>query len=148
MKHQHVMLRMGHVLYAFVAANNLGFVAPDIYVALPTGNGVAPDVTFLSNDKLSLYNEAIGSIDGSPDLVVEIHSPSTAEYDRVKKKVIYHAAEVPWVWFVAQESYEIEELQWIEEGCRLVSSATSGETFKPTLFPGLEINLAALMGNG
>ena len=65
---------------------------------------------------------------------------------RVEKLGEYHRAGVPWVWLIDQESLTIEEFQWTQDGYLLVQAVKGGETFRPKLFPALEINLKTLLG--
>src|SRR5437868_14001280 len=50
-------------------------------------NAYQPDVFFISNERLSIIAER--GIEGAPDLVVEVLSPSTAKNDKGTKKKIY-----------------------------------------------------------
>ncbi len=52
-----------------------------------TGEGVQPDLMFVSNERRAIIGEA--GIVGAPDLVVEILSPSTVSRDRTIKLRLY-----------------------------------------------------------
>jgi purine nucleosidase len=54
-------------------------------VALPTGRGYIPDLTFIRRDREGELIGEDGKIHGAPDLVVEVISPSTKVRDRYKK---------------------------------------------------------------
>jgi Uma2 family endonuclease len=64
----------------------LGDVWADIDVLLPTGDVVGPDLSLLLAEHLDRYDEEKGDIIGVPDLVVEVLSPTTREYDRVEER--------------------------------------------------------------
>jgi Uma2 family endonuclease len=53
---------------------------------------------------------------------------------------------VPWVWFIDPDALTIEEFRWTQDGYLLVQAVKAGETFRPTLFPDLDINLKTLLG--
>ena len=60
-------------------------------------------------------------IDGAPDLVVEILSPSTAKYDRGYKKDVYESCGVPEYWIVdpvnrSIEIYTLAEGRYVVDG--------------------------------
>jgi Uma2 family endonuclease len=86
------------------------------------------------------------TIEGAPDLVVEIISPSTASRDKAHKLRVYHAAGVPWYWLVEAESLFITEYRHTPDGYLVNQIAPPMELFAPALFPGLAFRMAELMG--
>lgn len=69
-----------------------------------TGEGVQPDLLFVSRERLHLVHE--DSIRGAPDVVIEIASPSTALRDRTVKLDFYRKLGVPEYWVVdADDEY-------------------------------------------
>jgi Uma2 family endonuclease len=145
-KHQQIMFRLSNLLWEYADARDLGMIAADIDVELPSGIVFAPDILFLRKERMGFYDESKGDAHGAPDLVVEIHSASTRAYDRQEKMVFCHVAHVEWIWFVSQEDLEIEEFIWASEGYLAVGGAEPGQVFRPRLFPELEIDLHKLMG--
>src|SRR5438309_5591652 len=79
--HQRGVVELLWRLRTYLEAHQLGevFVAP-IGVVLDEGNGVQPDLVYLSNEHRGLISQR--GIEGSPDLVVEVLSPSTSARDR------------------------------------------------------------------
>ena len=79
-------------------------------------------------------------IEGVPDLVVEVLSPSTEARDRGIKLRRYARAGVPHSWIVdpGQRTLEVDRLA--EGGCVLAERYGPGSSFRPALFPGLEIS--------
>ncbi len=145
-RHQRIVVYLAFMLDSFLRANKLGVAYADIDVALPTGSVVGPDISVLLTEHLDRYDERKGDIIGVPDLIVEVLSPTTAHYDRAEKMNEYRRAGVPWVWLIDQDFLTVEECRWTEEGYLLVQVVKGGEVFRPHLFPQLEINLKALIG--
>jgi len=86
--HQRLLRNIEDILWNFVKEKKLGevLVAPTD-VVLSEDIVVQPDILFISKEGLDIIKEA--AIMGSPDLIVEIISPSSASYDTVEKRDIY-----------------------------------------------------------
>jgi Uma2 family endonuclease len=83
-------------------------------------------------------------IHGSPDLAVEVTSSAPAR-DRVHKFRVYYGNGVPWYWIIDSNTLAIEEYHATPQGYLRTASIAAGEEFQPHLFPGLSMNLAALL---
>jgi Uma2 family endonuclease len=82
------------------------FTAP-IGVRLPTQPvPFEPDIVFVSNARKEIIGEKY--IEGAPDLLVEILSPSNWPYDRQTKFEVYREAGVPEYWIVDYRKKTIE----------------------------------------
>jgi Uma2 family endonuclease len=107
--HQDAVLWLAHYLLIHVKIAGLGqvYVAP-FDVELAPKLVVQPDVTVV----LKANEEKITStrIIGSPDLVVEVSSPSTIGYDRREKQDMYAHAGIPEYWIVHPGEQMIEVL--------------------------------------
>lgn len=143
--HQDVVDALVQVVRQFVRQHDLGRLFREVDVYLPDGRVYVPDLCFLAADRLNLLSPIDRKIHGAPDLAVEVISSDTGR-DRVVKFRIYHANGVPWYWIVDPDSLSIEEYHATPEGYVRVSSIAAGETFTPRLFPGLSLDLAALLG--
>ena len=71
----------------------------DVVFALD--NVVEPDVLFIRSAHLDRLGEKF--LEGPPDLVVEISSPSTRRLELVRKRELYQWFEVPEYWYVDLE---------------------------------------------
>lgn len=144
-KHQEIVGVIWFTLRLFLTERNLGRAWFDIDVLLPTGMTIGPDISVLLSEHLDRYDEQKGDIVGVSDLVVEISSPSTAEYNRVDEMKVYQQVGVPWVWLVDQDSLTVKGFQWTSEGYLRANAVKGEEEFRPKLFPDLAINLKALL---
>ncbi|MBA2449155.1 MAG: Uma2 family endonuclease [Chloroflexi bacterium] len=112
------------------------YAAP-VGVVLDDENGLQPDLVYISRERAGILAER--GIEGAPDLVVEILSPSTRGRDRGIKMRRYAAAGVSYYWVVDPRTRTLEEYLLVEQGYELVGSHGPGSIFRPALFPGLEI---------
>jgi len=145
--HQYGLGRL-HVRVAnWVDRHNLGFVvfAP-IGVILDDADGVEPDLIFISHERAGIIRER--GVFGAPDLVVEVLSPSTEARDRGVKMRRYAAAGVPHYWLLNPPARSIEPFVLGVNGYESVGVFGPGSTFRPSLFPGLEIVVDDLWAPG
>ncbi len=81
-------------------------VSAPMDVELAPGYIVQPDVVVVL--KANEYRIQANKIAGSPDLVVEIASPSTATYDRSTKLAAYASSGVPEYWIADVDARTVE----------------------------------------
>jgi Uma2 family endonuclease len=106
--HQTIAGEIFFALMKLAKEQNLGRVlsAPVDVVLSDIGTPVQPDVIFIRQERLDIIGER--KIDGAPDLVVEVLSPGTEQYDRQTKYTLYARAGVPEYWLVDPKSCTIE----------------------------------------
>ncbi|MBI3409871.1 MAG: Uma2 family endonuclease [Planctomycetes bacterium] len=90
----------------FARRRKLGKVyGPDSLVRLKTGRKLAPDGYFVAKSRLPRTKQKV--FHGSPDLVLEILSPSNRDFDLEDKRPAYHQAGVSEIWIVDPENQEV-----------------------------------------
>jgi Uma2 family endonuclease len=141
--HQSAATALVGIIWPFVRSRGLGKVyAAPFGVVLDDGNGVQPDVVYVSRERQEVLTER--GVKGAPDLVVEILSRSTEKRDRGIKMKSYAAAGVLHYWIVDPRARTLEAYRLTEDGYELVNTSGPGTTFRPELFPGLEIPIDEL----
>jgi Uma2 family endonuclease len=121
-RHQEIAMRLSARLHDFVDGHGLGAVYPgpiDVLFA-EEGDYVEPDIVFVRQDHRRYLTDR--GIEGPPDLIVEILSPSTAARDRGIKLGRYRHFGVPEYWVVDPDARAIEV--W-----RLAEGAVEPEIF-------------------
>lgn len=138
--HQEILLNIISEFRHFLLKNKIGkvFVAPlDVYFS--DTEVYQPDILILLNESFSKMKE--NKIEGAPDLVVEVLSPSTAYYDLKHKKSIYEKQGVREYWIVdpIEKTLEIFELQ----NGKFISTGelSKNEIAKSKLISGMEVGL-------
>jgi Uma2 family endonuclease len=142
-KHQWVSRNLETILWAHVRALNLGVVldAP-LDVILDEHTIVQPDLIFIAQTRREII---CNQIQGAPDLVVEIASPSTHALERGLRYQIYARHGVANYWIVDPGPELLDEFRLAADGgYDLVSRHEGAATVRPALFPGLEFPLVDL----
>jgi Uma2 family endonuclease len=142
--HQRISRNLQYVLHAYVTQHGLGEVlnAP-LDVIFDRTTVVQPDLVFIARARAAIITER--GVEGPPDLVVEILSPSTEQRDRGVKQQLYGRYGVGHYWRVDPAAHSLTEL--LLSGPSYVVRAThlaSGEPFRSALLPDLPIDLAAI----
>jgi Uma2 family endonuclease len=123
--HQVAVSSLLAAMHYYANRGGLGLVltAP-IGVRLPDRETtVQPDVLFISRDRQDIVKDDV--IDGAPDLVVEILSPSNWVYDRSRKQEAYQQAGVREYWIVDYRARSVDVL--VLEGNEYVQRGHYGE---------------------
>ena len=139
-RHQFALQNLYESLGPYVHKNHLGEVclAP-LDVRLGEETVLQPDLIFVSNARAGIIQE--DWIAGSPDLAVEVLSPSTAGHDRATKLPIYAEARVPKVWLIDPQAKTVEVLT-LQGAKYLVEATYAGHhLLTSNLFPGWQLSL-------
>jgi Uma2 family endonuclease len=109
--HQLLVTGISQSIYLTCASRGTVLVAPvDVY--FDEDNIYQPDVIYISHDNAHIIKTA--RIEGAPDLVVEILSPSTSANDKIRKKANYARFGVKEYWIADPVHRTID--QFILEG--------------------------------
>ena len=141
--HQEISGRLYEKLLVWVRGQGLGVVyyAP-MDVVLSEHNVVQPDLLYVSRERRGIIKEA--NIWGVPDLVVEILSPSTTQWDRVNKRQVYERFGVRELWFVDPVGRSIEVAARNETKLETLQVYLPGTALQSLILPGLALSLDKL----
>jgi len=98
-----------------------------------------PDILFVAEDRLEISAE--DKVNGAPDLIVEILSPSNAYYDLRKKFKAYEKYGVREYWIVDPEEAGIEVYELAGGKFRLAVQKEKTGTVSSVILPGFNIKL-------
>jgi Uma2 family endonuclease len=142
--HQAVLNRIARALEDFIEPRGLGLVfrAPvDVILDAGTGLALQPDIVFIRHERSGIVGERIG---GAPDLVVEVLSPGTRDYDRTEKSARYAAARVVEYWLADLENQTIEIRRLDQRPPVSVALLTLSDTLTSHLLPGFALPVAPI----
>ncbi|MFN7064760.1 MAG: Uma2 family endonuclease [Aquificaceae bacterium] len=112
--HQKIIWRLSYFFMLYQKEKGLGdFYLSPIDVILSEDVVVQPDIVFIFKERLDIVKER--GIFGSPDLVVEVVSPSTFKKDTEDKRRIYGKFGIKEYWLIFPEEKGIEVLE-LKEG--------------------------------
>lgn len=136
--HQKISGRLEKVLREWVEGHELGevYYAPTD-VVLSEHNVVQPDILYITRERLGIIKEA--NIQGAPDLVVEILSPNSLEWDRVTKRHLYAKYGVREFWVVDPEGRTIEVAVLREGELATLQVYPVGAMLVSPLLPGFQM---------
>ena len=107
--HQLVSINLANQLYTQITSRGLGLVfAAPIDVQLSDHDIVQPDLVVVLNAKKKAIITPT-KIKGVPDLLVEIISPSSSQYDCTTKKELYERSGVPQYWIVDPFEHTLDQ---------------------------------------
>lgn len=145
-RHQYVTQRIFVALDAHARTGaGEAYIAPlDVVLqAFRPATVLQPDVLFVKRDHADRLTDA--NIQGPPDLVVEVLSPSRARVDSVRKLALYARFGVPEVWFVPVDADRVDRLALGENGLYGPPQAfCPGDTLQTPLLAGFTLEIAEL----
>ena len=139
--HQAVSRNLLIILHMHVSGCGQGAVynAPIDVILAPT-TVVQPDLVFVGAARASIVTKR--AIEGVPDLLVEILSPSSVRQDRVTKAALYARFGIPYYWVVDTDARTLEEYALAEVGYRLTATHSGAAVVRTAAFPDLELDLS------
>ena len=147
LKHGNTSVKVSSLLNAFVEQNRLGMVVSNdtgfrLQVA-PEETLRAPDVAFISKERLARIADPKGFSEVPPDLAVEVKSASEFRVNMRRKVEQYLAAGVRSVWVLDPESRTLTQYLPDHNPAVYTGSAT---TIEDPVLPGLRCSLDELFG--
>lgn len=139
-RHQWVVMRIAHRLMAWVESGGHGRVYPGVNVDLAADTHLEPDVAWSASE-----DHTGPGFDRTPELIVEVSSPSTRAFDRGVKRDRYAGTGAREVWLVDLDRDVIERAVIEERAVGRVTVHTVGEQFTSELFGGITFDVADLL---
>lgn len=103
-RHQEIVIELASRLHQFGKSHGgRAYVSPADYL-LRDGTVVQPDVSYISPERLDIVQQRLV---GAPDIAIEVLSPGTRRFDRVRKLRTYEKNGVSEVWLVDPDSQTV-----------------------------------------
>ncbi|HNB52509.1 MAG TPA: Uma2 family endonuclease [Anaerolineales bacterium] len=146
--HQFVVSEIVQKVGSFVRQHQMGYVlsAPfEVHLSEHT-RPVLPDVIFLRNEHWP--STGASYFEGTPDLLVEVLSPSTRRTDQVIKFSAYEQAGVPEYWIVDPKSRSVQVFVLSGREYGLLGEFVGEDVVRSAVLEGLEIVTRTLFNPG
>ncbi len=139
--HQLLVTEMNASLRMSCHDDALLLVAPmDVY--LDDDNTVQPDLIYVKRERAHIITRR--RVNGAPDLVVEIMSPSTGSRDKKQKKALYARFGIREYWIVDPFSRTVDQFILEESDYRLAAVYAAGDCLESPHFPSISIDITSL----
>ena len=137
-RHQRISRTLLVLVQNYLDSHPIGevFDAP-FDVVLSFFDVVVPDLVFISNARAQLITAQ--NLQGAPDLVIEILSPSTRPRDERLKRQLYERAGVDEYWLVDPDEDVVTIYRRDTEGFGAAIGYGKGKIVTTPLLPGLEL---------
>ena len=145
-RHQEIVGRLHVLLAIHVQTNSLGkvYVAP-LDAIFDQYNVLQPDILYVSRKRVpEIVKERI---EGAPDFVVEVLSPSTFYNDLRRKMGVYSQFGVQEYWIVDPEMQTVELYSRQGGELRSAKKFSSSETFESPLLPGFRFPVNSIFAD-
>ena len=142
--HQIISRHIFRPVDRFVVANGLGelvYAPVDVIVQRDPLRVRQPDLLFVSNERADILSERI---EGGPDLVVEIISPSNTRAEIESRLADYASLNVRECWLVYPQLHAVEMLQLEDGEWRRAYIRGAGESVESAVLPGLELEITEI----
>lgn len=143
--HQETVLEIAYRIRRFLEERAVGkvYVAP-VDVRAGVADPVQPDLLFIAHENLGIVEERW--VAGAPDLVVEVESASTRNYDATTKRDAYLTMGAREYWRVVPESRSVTVLRREGEAFGPEIVVHAGEILTTPLLPGCDLPVSQLFG--
>ena len=141
-EHQRISRRIERVLDNYAEGTQSGemFHAP-LDVVLDDNNSYHPDIFFIKKERLFIIDKKEQVVVGSPDLVIEILSKSTAVYDKGVKRETYERNGVREYWLVDPRNKSVEVYGLVEQRYKLIAYQEETGLIQSAALEGFELDL-------
>ena len=139
-RHQIILRKLNDALGTLQESGRAEVLFSPIDVHLTETDIVQPDLIAIAHKSRNLIGEL--KIEGPPELVVEVLSPSTQRLDRGAKRALYESAGVQEYWIVDAEEKTLAQHNLA--GGRYTETIHSSGEVVSTAFPEMSVDLAAI----
>lgn len=148
-KHQQVTGRIFAVLDGWSLDSGLGEASIMPGLIFSDSDNVAPDVVWVSYERLVQIQDEAGHFCGAPELVVEVLSPGKAneDRDRLAKLKLYSVQGVREYWIVDRIAQHIEIYRRAQAQLTLVATLLIDDVITSPLLPGFACEVARLFAS-
>lgn len=143
LQHQKILKILQRYLdqYALKKGDETFFAPLDVH--LDQINVPQPDLVYIKKENLNQLSER--GIEGAPDLIIEIISPSNSYIDRYEKKNLYQQFKVKEYWIIDPGNSTLEVYQLIQEEYQMTQYLAGKGEIKSPLLPELTVKLEFIL---
>lgn len=138
--HQKLVMTLWDTFHRTCEQRGIVLISP-LDVHFDKDNYVQPDLIFIKNENSEIIKERI---EGTPDLLCEILSPSSGIHDKVRKKELYERFGVGEYWIVDPVYFTVDSFILNKGKFSLQQTYGEEDSLKSVQFPCISIDLTDL----
>ncbi len=144
--HQDVCGELQGALWNWNRTANLGRVVAAPGLIFAKDDDVAPDLVWISNDRLIVSLGTDGKFHDAPELVVEVLSPGRVNErrDREAKLKLYSRRGVSEYWIVSWQSRTVDVYRRAEAELKLLGTLGETDMLQSPILPGFSCRISVL----
>jgi Uma2 family endonuclease len=145
-EHQYTCTRIGRFLDEWNDIKNLGVALTAPGLVFADDDDVAPDVVWITRERLKESADKAGHLRLAPELVIEVLSPGKLnEYrDREAKLNLYSRRGVQEYWIMDWISHQVEIYRRRRNRLKLIKTLRAHDLLESPLLPGFSCKVALL----
>ncbi len=143
-EHQYTCTRLGRFLDEWNDIKNSGVVLTAPGVIFAEDDDVAPDVVWITRERLTKSTDRAGHLHTAPELVIEVLSPGKLNEfrDRKAKLDLYSRRGVQEYWIVDWISHQVEVYRRRRNRLKLIKTLRAHDRIESPLLPGFSCEVA------
>jgi Uma2 family endonuclease len=144
--HQDVCMELSAVLWNWDKIANLGRVVGAPGLIFADDDDVAPDLVWISNDRLIASLKADGKLHDAPELVIEVLSPGSVNErrDREAKLKLYSRRGVSEYWIVSWQTRTVDVFRRQDDELKPIIILTENDALESSVLPGFSCPVSAI----
>ena len=144
--HQYACNQAAYALEQWNGRTEAGIVLSAPGLVFADDDDVAPDVVWISRERLAAALDDAGHLGAAPELVVEVLSPGVANErrDREAKLALYSRQGVEEYWIVDWRNRSVQVYRREDGGLHPIVSLGGGDALTSSLLPGFSCPIARL----
>lgn len=140
-KHQEISGKLHYLLFGYTLSHKNGKVyAAPMDTEFTPNDTLQPDILFISKERLSIIGEK--KIEGAPDFIVEILSPSNTNKEMSYKKYIYESCGVKEYWVIYPEKKTVKQYESRDNEFVLIGEFGINDSVKASIIEGFTVKIA------
>ena len=143
--HQKISILLSSTLFNFARKKGDEVYSAPIDIHLDKKNVPQPDLVYVLKDNLNKLSDR--GIEGAPDLIIEIISPSNSYIDRYDKKNLYRQFKVKEYWIIDPGNLTLEIYQLAGEEYKLAQYLVEKGNIASPLLPEFSLALESIFEN-
>ncbi|WP_199617339.1 Uma2 family endonuclease [Paenibacillus alkalitolerans] len=139
--HQLILPELYTALRSTCHQNGVILLAP-MDVTLDENNIVQPDLIYITNENIDIIKN--NRIEGTPNLLAEVLSPSTGSRDKITKRALYARFGVQEYWVVDPVTYTLDQFVLDDDRYRLLETYGVDDRLTSPNFSCIAVDIASL----